>query len=304
MKHIKWKQLFNWGGFVIGIAGVVFVVRKLSMYSNQIDFSGLTWLSLCSLTGLIAAYGLANIFQAMAWHDILQYMGVTTTKKWSIQTYGVAQIAKYVPGNIFQFAGRQAIGQAAGLPAIPLAKSAVWEIGMLAGTGALFSVLVIPLFRHQVTFLLACIMFIVILVIGMFALYRFAGAGMASAMQWDILFLLLAGIVFYGVLIQFTSVRPGTGSMFVGIIGVYVVAWLAGLVTPGAPAGIGVREMVFLAILHNFLSEGELLKAILLGRFVTVGGDMLFYIFAMALRFRNNMLPKTSGIDESQSGNN
>ena len=31
--------------------------------------------------------------------------------------------------------------------------------------------------------------------------------------------------------------------------GAYVIAWLAGLVTPGAPAGVGVRELVMYALL-------------------------------------------------------
>ncbi|MDZ7598490.1 MAG: hypothetical protein U5J82_09410 [Desulfobacterales bacterium] len=35
-----------------------------------------------------------------------------------------------------------------------------------------------------------------------------------------------------------------TFSTFFALCGAYVIAWLAGLVTPGAPAGVGVRELV------------------------------------------------------------
>jgi hypothetical protein len=42
------------------------------------------------------------------------------------------------------------------------------------------------------------------------------------------------------------------------VMGSYVIAWLAGFVTPGAPAGIGVREAVLVILLatasHQLLS--------------------------------------------------
>jgi uncharacterized membrane protein YeaQ/YmgE (transglycosylase-associated protein family) len=50
------------------------------------------------------------------------------------------------------------------------------------------------------------------------------------------------------------------------ICGAYVVAWLAGLLTPGAPA--------------------DLLTAIVLGRIVTVFGDVVFYLLAVCIRPR------------------
>ncbi len=261
MKVLNCKQLLHWGGLGIGIIGVAFIARKLAEYSNKIDLSGLSYLSLFALSGLITACCCANFLLAFAWRDLLKHLGVETTRRRAVQTYGISQIAKYVPGNIFHFAGRQAIGQAASLPVIPLAKSSLWELGLIAVTGTFFSVLVLPLFWNQITFPLALILFI-------------------------ILFLILSGIIFNGVLMVVTSVKPEINAVFIGIAGVYVVSWLAGLLTPGAPAGIGLREMVFLAILHAVVSEGELLKTIVFSRVVTVGGDILFYIFSVALRFR------------------
>ena len=65
------------------------------------------------------------------------------------------------------------------------------------------------------------------------------------------------------------------------VCGAYVIAWLAGLVTPGAPAGIGVREIVMYALLHTLISQSDLLTAIVLARIVTVAGDLLFYLLAL-----------------------
>ena len=212
----------------------------------------------------------------------MSYSGAPTTKKWAVQTYGIAQIAKYLPGNVFQFAGRQAIGQAAGLPAIPLARSAFLEILLLAGTGSFFTILVLPLLWPRMTVSVSLLLFISALVTIAFVIFRWFSLRLASALRWEILFLVLSGLVFNGV-IQTVHVKPLVDSNFVVMTAVYVVAWLAGLVTPGAPAGIGVREMVFLALLHGVVKEHELLVAILLGRLVTISGDVLFYIFSTAL---------------------
>ena len=71
------------------------------------------------------------------------------------------------------------------------------------------------------------------------------------------------------------------------MIGAYVLAWLAGLVTPGAPAGVGVRELVLLALLKGSVGQTELLLAVLLGRLVTVGGDVAFLGMALMMNVKN-----------------
>ena len=76
------------------------------------------------------------------------------------------------------------------------------------------------------------------------------------------------------------------GLELVIVCGAYVIAWLAGLVTPGAPAGVGIREIVLYAILHPFINEADLLTAIVFGRIITVVGDVLFYILALLIGTR------------------
>jgi hypothetical protein len=64
VKHSKWKQLLHWGGLLIGIIGVAFVVRKLFEYSDQISFSAFLLSSIFLLAKLgIICYcsGLTNI---------------------------------------------------------------------------------------------------------------------------------------------------------------------------------------------------------------------------------------------------
>lgn len=64
------------------------------------------------------------------------------------------------------------------------------------------------------------------------------------------------------------------------IIGAYTIAWLAGLATPGAPAGIGIREAIALVLLGKWMEKDELLTAIVAGRMITIVGDLLFFLIS------------------------
>jgi hypothetical protein len=284
MKILNWKQSLHWGGLLIGISGVLFVALKLWDYSGQISFSGMSWPSVIILVLLVIVYGCANLLLSFSWRNILLHLSVDTTRGWALQTYGISQIAKYVPGNIFQFVGRQAMGQAADVKALPLVKSSMWEIGLIAVTGSFFAILVIPEIWPPLSYSQAIVLLLVLLVSCISLLFRWPGKGIAMAMMGYALFLMISGIIFTGVLMAITAIPVEMNEHLTGIIGVYIISWLAGLITPGAPAGIGVREMVFLTIFPQVIPETEMLKAIVIGRFITVGGDMLFYLLAMTLR--------------------
>ena len=126
-------------GFVIGLAAVGFVGSRLYTYAGQIDLRRIgatTWLS---LAGLVLVSGAANALLGRAWRELLAQSGYAAPVVWAVRLHGVSQVGKYVPGNVFQFAGRQALGMAAGAPSGPLARSIVWELGLLAVLGAIWS---------------------------------------------------------------------------------------------------------------------------------------------------------------------
>jgi hypothetical protein len=94
------------------------------------------------------------------------------------------------------------------------------------------------------------------------------------------LFLLISGVLFWGVLLIIGTTQTQTFYMLSGITSAYVIAWLFGLVTPGAPAGIGVREYILMMLLNEQFSEPELLLAVLIGRLITALGDVIFFLKA------------------------
>jgi uncharacterized membrane protein YbhN (UPF0104 family) len=73
-------------------------------------------------------------------------------------------------------------------------------------------------------------------------------------------------------------------SMALAVCGAYVLAWVAGFLTPGAPAGVGVREFVLYLLLAQLVGQPDLLAAVVLARMVSVCGDVLFYLGAVGVR--------------------
>lgn len=271
LKH--WLHVVGGG---LGLAGVFFVGIRLYEHAGEIDGSRLDFTSLSILAGLALVYAAANALLARAWWCQLMFFELRTSWLWALRIYAVSQLAKYVPGNIIHLAGRQALGMAAGLPAGPLAKSAVWELGSIAVAGACFGLLALPLFWPALNVSAATVMFICLLTVLYFVLRGALLEAAATALLWQAAFLALSGIVFIGTLALLTEPRQLI-PLAPAICGAYVVAWLAGLVTPGAPAGVGVREVVIIMLLKDQVIPEVLLLAIVLGRGVTVAGDLIFY---------------------------
>ena len=282
--HIMLKRGLHWGGSALAIIGIVFVTLRLREYSIEADlaFDLVTWLV---VAGLALIYSLLNLMLALAWWSLLKHFGASTSRRWAISAYGISQIARYVPGNIFHLVGRQAIGMAAGVAGWPLAKSAVWELGLISLAGGLLSLVTLPLLVPSLPVKAMVILFVAVVGIVAVLLWRFLGPLVAQAFGWYVGFLTLTGMLFVGLIEMLAENFGGVGVDWLLLGGAYVLAWLAGLVTPGAPAGLGVRELVLLFLLKGAVGEADLLLAVVLGRLVTVGGDFLFFTLTTVGRY-------------------
>lgn len=278
------KRVLHAVSSLLAIAGVLFVARKIADHWTEIDASGLgptTWACL----GIAAvAYGAANALLARAWWHLLKQLDTHVQWPTALRIYGISQINKYIPGNIFHLAGRHTLGMAAGWPARPLATSALWELMLLAALGALFGTLAIPLLWSHLPPLAAIALWAALLTL-MYAALRTGGVpGIAQAMWLQTCFLAISGAVFLSVLLVTHEADTRAGLLLPAACGAYVLAWLAGLVTPGAPAGVGVREAVLLFLLKGLFAPSDLLVAVVLGRIVTASGDVFFYLSALTLQ--------------------
>jgi len=277
----KIKRVLHWFGGVFALLGILFICIRFQEYGDQLDFSRFSkqdWLIVFSLA---LAYGLFSLFLALAWRDVLKYLGGIISARLAIRIHGISQLAKYVPGNIFHLAGRQALGMAAGISGMRLAKSTMWELGLLATAGSLCACLALPLIWTTMPVMLSLACFVMIVAAACLVVGKLFDCSLSKALLSHVIFLIAAGIVFAAIL-DFSSSVDISLSTLPAICGAYIIAWLIGFVAPGAPAGVGIRELVLLFFLKTTIIEYDLLWAVMLGRATTIFGD-LFYFFTAGL---------------------
>jgi len=270
------RRILELAGNVLSLLAVVFIGERLYSYHGQLDAQQAAALALPVLLFSVV-YAASCMLTALAWRGILAGLGPQLDERQAMYIYGSSQIAKYIPGNVLHLLGRQARGVASGIPALPLAKSMVWEVALLCLSGGLFGILILP---HYLTVMgtgLSIAGYLAALVLTAWTVSRWRDPRLGRSVFLNSAFLAVSGVLFTLLLyrIEPSAVANAPTALMIGTA--YVVAWLAGFVTPGAPAGLGIRELVVYALLQPVAGDAEILAALIAARIVSVLGDLLFY---------------------------
>lgn len=307
------KKYFYWTGIFISVAlasyFVYFSIDALRQYGASIVLT----------SDLIVAMVVASFLYAMcipvsgwAWHILLRGMGVTWKPSTLSAIMGITQLAKYVPGNIGQHVGRTALSLAKGMSVGAYTGSVLIEtaLAILAGLfiGVLFS-LFSPFSISSIVFEYRAILVVVAIILAVCVL----------ALPW--IFIKVKNLVrcrsFFAKWIKSELIMPGfnhIGLAFIGycinfvLIGfglwlislvvndnvqidffyltaVFALSWLLGFITPGAPAGIGVREGIMVLFLSGVAAADIVLLMVAAMRIATIAGDgLVFVVSAIYIR--------------------
>lgn len=244
-------------------------------------------------------YGAAGFLLSSAWYQLLRPGSATASLACHHAVYGRTQIAKYLPGNLFHLVGRQLMGRRLGHGQARLALASLLEALLLVFGAAALS---LPLVWRWLDGGLLLAGAVAVPVLALLAAHwarrhpsvHLHGAAVSDcdriaapsrllcAVLLHALFFLVVAAIFWVLAASVgESDRPGIG--FAAGIPVVALAWLAGFVTPGSSAGIGVREAVLIAALEGPLGAPAATLVALALRLVTVGGDVVFFSLAMAL---------------------
>jgi hypothetical protein len=92
---------------------------------------------------------------------------------------------------------------------------------------------------------------------------------------------LLLGAILYLLTESFFSNAQANYWLFTGL---FSIAWILGFITPGAPAGLGVREAILVTALDPIYGPGVALSLTLSLRIVTTMGDGLGFLIGLLLK--------------------
>jgi glycosyltransferase 2 family protein len=120
-------------------------------------------------------------------------------------------------------------------------------------------------------------------------LRHFGFPGSASAIIGYGVYHMLGGIVFAMLFFMLSDNSKTFDLSFIFfLISAYVASWFIGFITPGAPAGLGVKEAVLLGLLNNVVpDEAVLAAAVLLSRGMNILSDLLYFLVLHGLNLRS-----------------
>lgn len=317
------KRMFKLLGLAIILASTAYFVYFVYRTINEYDFSALV--SVGHVSGIIICgilYALIIPVTAWAWQRLLSSVGCRYSLFELTLILGLTQPAKYLPGNIGQHIGRAAMAFNRGMPVNAffgtvivetlLAASAGLAVGvvclglstsgfaalpegarstvLIAAIGLAIGVLLTPfLSRHLPALINRLLPLVGAPRVNVLVPER--GAVVASTLAYVLNYLLIG----LGLTILALLITPDRLPDLMLLTGAFAIAWLIGFFTPGAPAGLGVREGVMAALLGPTAGTHDALTIIIGLRLATVLGDGLALALGALLlaRDRRRSVPAT-----------
>lgn len=265
-------------GQVLLFAGIVFVVLRVRSlwHGSHIALANVNW---GALVASFAVATLGTVAAAVVWLAILRGLGVRTQLRWT-GIFFKAQLAKYIPGSVWQYAGRAAVARTYGIPVRPVGLSLPIEFAASAIAAG-----------SMATFLLGWWggLAVVAVAIALICAERVAGdrRTVFVTIQATLLFLpvwLVLGASFWLCARGLVAVPAHHIAFY---IGAFAVAWLAGLVAVYAPGGLGVREAVLVALLSSRIGAADALVIAAASRLTLILVDVVLAALAAAARRRD-----------------
>lgn len=294
------KKLLHTVGSLIAVISIVFVGQQLVDNWQKINHFRFDAYSIGTLVFGAISYSLSCYLLARAWNHIL---GLLSRKKvpFKVQRsiYARTQIAKYIPGNVLQIAGRHVLLKKLGFSHKSLAAASIIEmLGLVSAscTVTLCAVLLFGLGRQFINLeqlyigLIGIISFFLLTPLVIFYLKKyfslFSSAVFSQRLQKAFFRAYLIYLVFFlcagTILLVLVNVISGITSIqnAIAVIAIFSLSWLAGFITPGAPSGIGIRETILVVTLDKVLAGNFGSLIAILFRLITVMGDVLFFYIA------------------------
>ncbi|MFT6527985.1 MAG: uncharacterized membrane protein YbhN (UPF0104 family) [Celeribacter sp.] len=291
-KPSRISRLITFFGILVSLLAAGFVVRSIMVNWQSLSDFDYSNINLWGATGSVVFYALCIGAAALNWTQILKALAPHTKPLAVFSVFVVAQLGRYLPGNVGHYFGRVVLGRSIGIPLKATGIGSLIEILSALAAGALIFIcayLFVPnIFAQALEFLppqvtplrMLLTILVGLTVVGLVVKKINASAQIPSvdlvvwsrAIGFATTSLMLTGISFT---LFLHSMTPITGPQWALTLVVFSMAWLAGFVTPGAPAGLGVREAVILAFLTPVFGPAVALGVSILHRLLCTIVDLI-----------------------------
>jgi hypothetical protein len=270
------------GGLLCVAAAVLLVMRGIALRDSLGE--RLSQISATAFVEALALYLFGSILLGFAWVVLVRVASTGQPRaRPLLRGHFRAQVAKYLPGNVFHFAYRHVAARQEGVSHASLVAALGLESALLLAAAGILALGVVadPRIDALVPWARRSIVFVPLLAVAAWLALSYVAPRfgvpaapaskraprIALVLAIDLAFFLLAGAALRALGSQSDALPFGAWC------GWLALAWIVGYVTPGAPAGLGLREAVLTLGLSPALGESEALALALLYRLVTAVSD-------------------------------
>jgi len=299
------KKTISVVGAIVALLSVAFLVSQLIQHLTEIPSFNVNLASCLIILVAVLVFGVEFALGVIAWVILLRGGSIALPFKDAYAIMGKAQIAKYLPGNVFHFVGRLTAGTRAGLSTEGIALSMGLETLLLAATAGMIALIgflsgwVAPYWSFglvgEKNFLPIIVALGAILILAGFSMYIRGGkAWVQRRLTYLHPAIIGCTIAIYGAafLVNGLVIRMLLNGVWIVHSDLpwyrfscgYALAWVMGFIVPGAPGGIGIREAVFVGLFGKEIGEGLATGLGLLLRVITSGADLGTLAIAWRLR--------------------
>lgn len=268
---------------------ILYVVSRTAVGQWQEISTHLSEFRTQDLWASFLLHALSYFLLVEGWILTLGLSGARLPLREAFTIFSFAQLARYVPGSIWAFASRVHLAQKEEVSKTQTFLSLAFETGLLLGSAALVSLLTLS-HALSATILVALIIVALVIVIvfepqlfGWFVKVvrrrfvkeefelRYTHADLLKASIPYFLHWLVFGVALFAVV---RSIVPVSVSALPFVIGVNAFSWFVGYLTPGAPAGLGIREAVMALLFAQLMPLPVATVVAILSRVVAIVAEM------------------------------
>jgi hypothetical protein len=310
-------------GYALTLVALAFFARQLWLERAALH------VLLSGDRGLIAAFSASALLfaaiyplTALVSARMLRDLGHPLSAATLIGVLGVSQLARYIPGNVGQHIARGSMLGARGVPMPAVVASLGYEalLAFLAAATIAAAALLWEGSADRAQAAIMAIALILLLAGGILLLPRLAarlpvgrihrlldalhGVSHRTQLLCFAVYAINCWLVGLG-LALIAWALPGTAPTGVAhYVGAFAVAWTAGFLIPGLPAGLGMRESVLIVLLAPSIGMASAVALATLHRLSTTAGDLVAAAagFALLRRERANaaiIQPQGGSADET-----
>lgn len=306
------KRWLAWTGAVVSLGCGLYFLRAVAAHWQSLALTHWDGKVFLAMGAALLLYLATYVFATRAWQLGLRLLGHPAGFSRLARILMLSQFAKYLPGNVGHHVGRVVLAKRSGLPVDAIVASMVLDTALVLSAGAACSLPALALLlgvihahgayaeraAFWVVFAGVVIAALLLAVPALRArIARLLGQGAARWSPSACWLLAQAWLnhclsFLFGACALYLLCRAIADPAAIGILhpawfevaGIYASAWLAGFLMPGAPAGLGVRELVLLLGLSPLFGGEQAAIAAAILRLVTTAGDGLAFGLAAVVR--------------------